>query len=88
MAAGTFREYYQELLVEHGCWPDEATAILDKVAADTADDESMRRLWNDHTDAFPASLRAVVWIRIKKAAIEYIESTKPKHFALAILKDD
>jgi len=90
----TFREKMIELLVGCGCWPAEATAIMDVAEADKDDPQSeggdplvsMRGRWNDQVEDYPPQMIVVTWMLVRMLAVRYLTESKPKHFAIPILK--
>lgn len=81
----TIREHLENMLVNHGCWPDEAKASINLIEESEASDE-MRGRWDEPADGYPDELMAVLWLWAKKKAIELLMATKPNHFAIAILR--
>lgn len=73
----------EKTLVDHGLWPNEATAVMDKAKANLPE---MEGRWNESCDNYPPQLFGVLWISIKSVAIEHLKATKPMHFALALLQ--
>ena len=68
-------------------WPQEATAVVERMIA--KDDTGLK--WDDDLDApngYPDQLVAVLFMSAQSEAIEYLEATKPKHFALPLLRGE
>lgn len=82
----SIRDHLHKRLVDNGCWPDEATAILAGMAEDK-DSRTLTERWHEDESAYPPQLIGVAWFGTRKAAIAYLKANKPMHFALAILGD-
>lgn len=84
MTDATFREVLTRYLVEENfLWPEEAKAVVDIV---TQNEDSMVNRWDERVMNYPPTLLPVLQLKVKDAAIVYLEKTAPKHIALAILK--
>lgn len=81
----TLDDFFHDYLIQHGLWPAEATAVMERAKAGPAL-ESMARRWHDTTDGYPKVLLGVVWMSLREEAIKYLTETKPMHFALFILR--
>jgi pyruvate carboxylase len=82
----TFRDKMQQMLVEHGLWPEEASQVMEQCVADKML-ESMQGRWGDDVSGYPTQMSTIVWMSVKAIAVKWIESNKPMHFAKAILAD-
>ena len=82
----TVREKLEAVLVNHGLWPEEATAVFDRMLDQRGDDLGMSEVkWNDPKEAYPTQLYAVILASLQQVAVEWIDEHKPKHFARAAL---
>lgn len=81
----SFRDAMTKRLIDHGCWPDEAKAIIEEVSV-APESSAMEGRWDDDTAGYPDTMKVVLWITVKSRAIKYLERTKPMHFALMVLK--
>jgi hypothetical protein len=80
----SIRERLEKSLVENGMWPDEAKEVLN-IAAEDEVLKPMEFRWDDAAEGYPQSLFAVIWLRLKEIAVEWIDKNKPQHFARTIL---
>ena len=73
----TFEERLNELLVEHGMWPGQAQAIVDRVKA-AKRNESMEGRWDDQIEDYPPQMLAVLWMSVRTEALVYIDENCPQ----------
>jgi len=73
------------LLTDHGLWPNEIAEVL-SIIKSAPENESMTGRWDDEESDYPPAIMTLAWMSAKAHAIDYLEKTKPKHFALALLK--
>ena len=72
-------------LVAHGLWEDEANKVIDRYKnSGMADDMAQR--WDDDAHGYAPMIFSVIWLGLKSEAIKFLEETKPKHFALHLLR--
>jgi len=76
---GTFAAKFDVMLQEHGLWPREAKAILDRLAADK--DCVLNEVMLRQIEGYPPQLLNVGWAVVSKMALEYIDEACPKHWA-------
>ena len=82
----TVREKLEEVLVNHGLWPEEASIVFELMLERSVQGDGLGEVkWNDSAEAYPAQLLAVVLLILKERAVEWIDANKPKHFARVAL---
>lgn len=82
----TIRTKLQNLLENHGLWPEEIKTVIEKTIL-AEENELMAGRWDEDESNYPPAIMNLAWFSAKTNAIEHLESTKPKHFALHILKN-
>ncbi len=70
-------------LEDNGLWGDEPAKVLAAMKASPAN-EAMQGRWDDDVAGYPAPLMAVLIMGANRAAVEWIDANKPKHFARAM----
>ena len=75
----TIEDKIKEMLVEHGMWEDQAEAVVEAMKANEIN-RSMVHRWNDDVEGYPPSMLAILWMKAKHAAIEYIDANCPETF--------
>lgn len=79
----TLEKHLQEHLVDHGLWPQEAGAA---VANYGAEDDSVAPVLCKSVAGYPAPAIVAIEIAARGFAVRLLETTKPKHFALHVLR--
>ena len=79
----TIRQRVLRSLTERGLFPDEAEAIFNTVQAN-ADIQAMRDRWEDREDDYPPVLLAGLILLANTAAVAWIDSNKPQHWARSL----
>ncbi len=78
----TVREKLEEVLVNHGLWPEEASIVFELMLEHSVDGDGLGEVkWNDPVEAYPSQLLAFVLLILKKTAVKWIDENKPMHFA-------
>jgi hypothetical protein len=73
----TFKDKAQQMLTECGMFDNQADAVIERVIA-APENEAMRGRWNDDTEGYPPVMFNVLWLTVKRHALEYIEETCPQ----------
>jgi hypothetical protein len=81
----TFRQHFEKHLFNHGLFEDQAKAVVDHYTASRAG-EPMRDRMNDDIAGYPPQIMAGVQMGIHGAAVEWLESNKPNHWAMPVFK--
>ena len=81
----TIKNKIKEKLTQHGLWPEEVDSVVLNTISEP-ENEAMKDRWNDDEQDYPPAIVVLAWISAKFHAIDFLEQTKPKHFALNILK--
>lgn len=71
----TLRENYEQILVDSGLFPEQATKILDTVIKD---EFTYGVKWNDDVDAYPFPMKASLLRLIFQVALERIDRSMPQ----------
>lgn len=71
----------EQCLVERMLWPDEAKAVVE---ASRQKQDGIR--WSDDESCYPPAMMAVLAIRVKADAVDYLKANMPKHFAIEVLE--
>ena len=89
------RERIESLLCnQYGLWPDEASETVRRMIAPVKTGEigpQQRNAlqdvkWNDDESAYPKQMLVILLMTAKAEAVELLETEKPMHFALSLLK--
>lgn len=79
----TIREKMTKRLENHGLWPEEANSVMELMIANESL-KNMKTRWNDDCEGYSTQLFSAVWFAIRKSAIQWIDTNKPKHFSRAM----
>ena len=72
----TIEEKMRQMLVENGLFEQDCNAVMEIVKG-YKHTESMKSRWGDAVDGYPDSLLVVVWMSVKQAAVEWIDTNCP-----------
>jgi len=73
----TIEDKLEEMLVEHGMWPEQAEAVMEIMKVDDIH-ESMIHRWGDDVEDYPQGLLLILWGSAKVKALEYIDANCPE----------
>ena len=78
--AMTVRGALEQKLFEHGMFPAEAKAVMDRVVAQDAEKDAplMANRWSDAVSGYPPQLLVALWLAVKPHALEWIDANAPK----------
>lgn len=79
----TLHETMAKRLRNHGMWPDEIETVLKETKLAIS---PMSERWDDNAERYPTSFMAILWLEVKRRAIDYLKTNKPMHSALALLE--
>lgn len=75
----TIEQKLLTFLTDNGLWPAEAKAVLE--AARPQIERSGRITWHRPADEYPVPFYAVMFLILRRVALEWIDANKPLHFA-------
>lgn len=79
----TLQQQIESRLIAHGLCPHEAADIT--ATLKESEGAKMADRWAEESDAFPPELPALMWFMAKQHAMAYLDATRPRHFARAII---
>lgn len=82
-----FKEFFKKELYQRGLFEEQCDEIMDTVIKDDTL-ESMNDRWDDDMKSYPDTMKVIIWIAVKKAAIEYIEKNCPGAWFKALFTDE
>ena len=80
----TIEEALSERLHKHGLWPEEIKTIMGLVKQRVT--QSVR--WDNDTTMYPAVMGNILWVVVKKTALEWLRTENPMHFARNLLDEE
>ena len=78
-------EFLSQKLQQYGLRPDESVAVLDRLRESDIY-KPIAEVLDKDIEGYPPQFAAVALLSAKNIAIEFLEETKPMHFALFMLK--
>ena len=74
----TFREAIKQKLTECGLADNEADEVLKLAETDKVISDNFKNRWSDKTDGYPPMILNLIWLSIKRVALEWCEVNCPK----------
>ena len=73
-------------LEERGLWPNEATAVFQRLH-DLPENKVTEGRWDHPMEDYPLILTGSLWASAKDQAVAYIDEVKPMHWARPMFVD-
>ncbi len=84
----TIKQKLTALLVEHGLFESQATAVMESVIArDIEFKGGMHERWHHDISGYDSNMILVLWIGVRAAAVTWIDKYKPLHWARGMFVD-
>lgn len=82
----TFIEKFKKMLTERGMFESQAEKVMARVVTDKAT-ESMEGRWNDDADGYPPQMIAILWMSVRRNAVEFIDDHCPAAWFRPVFED-
>lgn len=73
----TFEEYIHGRLTDCAMFPEQVTAVIERVKS-APDSEAVALRWSDRIEDYPPFMVKLLWLTVKHHALEYIDSECPE----------
>jgi hypothetical protein len=74
----TFQETIKEKLIQCGLAEHEAEKVIEATINDSAFTNNFMHRWNDQTDGYPPMILNLIWLSVKRVALEWIDVNCPQ----------
>ncbi len=82
----TIKEKLVDMLHDGGMFREQATAVVERVIADPAN-ESMAGRWNDTPEDYPPAILNLAWFSTKRHALAWIDENCPQAWFRGMFED-